>query len=127
MRQNREPGSRRDSAPLSFQEILSRVKSLRHRNTAGLRGLWRQLSNGLAAADRETVVRIATELVQSGHPEARFISYELVKYHPAARQSITAAEVERLGAGISDWGSVDCFGCYIAGAAWREGRIADER
>jgi 3-methyladenine DNA glycosylase AlkD len=89
--------------------------------------LRRQFSKELGAADRGAVIDVATQLVQSGTWGARLVAYELVKYHPGAREGITAAEVERLGDGISDWGSVDCFGCYISGPAWREGRISDAR
>jgi len=89
--------------------------------------LRRQFSKELAEADRDTVLEIATELVHSGRWDTRLVAYELVKHHSGAREGITAAEVERLGVGISDWGSVDCFGCYISGPAWREGRINDAR
>jgi 3-methyladenine DNA glycosylase AlkD len=89
--------------------------------------LRRQFSKELAEAGRGAVIDVATQLVQSGTWGARLIAYELVKYHPGAREGITAPEVERLGKGISDWGSVDCFGCYISGPAWREGCISDAR
>jgi 3-methyladenine DNA glycosylase AlkD len=39
--------------------------------------------------------------------------------------SITRSEVEGLGEGLAHWGDVDSFSCYIAGPAWRSGRIAD--
>jgi 3-methyladenine DNA glycosylase AlkD len=89
--------------------------------------LRRQFSKELATAERDDVLEIATRLARSGTSGVRLIAYELVKYHPGARESITAVEVERLGEGISDWGSVDCFGCYISGPAWRAGRINDAR
>jgi 3-methyladenine DNA glycosylase AlkD len=112
---------------LTFDQILSRIERAPQRNAAGLRELRRQFSKELAAAGRSTVMEIAIQMVESGKPDARFIAYELVKCHPAAREGITAAEVERLGEGMSDWGAVDCFGCYIAGPAWREGRVSDTR
>jgi 3-methyladenine DNA glycosylase AlkD len=110
-----------------LDRILFRIERAPQRNAAGLRSLRRQFSKELAAADRATVMEIATQLVESGKLDARFIAYELVKCHPAASQGITAAEVEWLGEGISEWGAVDCFGCYIAGPAWRQGRIPDKR
>jgi 3-methyladenine DNA glycosylase AlkD len=112
---------------LTFDQILSRIERAPQRNAAGLRELRRQFSKELAAAGRSTVMEIATQLVESCKPDARFIAYELVKYHSTAREGITAAEVERLGEGMSDWGAVDTFGCYIAGPAWREGRVSDAR
>jgi 3-methyladenine DNA glycosylase AlkD len=107
-------------------QLLSRIEALRQRNAAGLRSLRRQFSKELTAADRGTLLEIARQLVESGKPGARLIAYELVKYHPKAK-GITAVEVERLGQGISDWGAVDTFACYIAGPAWRAGRISDAR
>jgi 3-methyladenine DNA glycosylase AlkD len=35
-------------------------------------------------------------------------------------------EVERLGEGTADWGSVDAFGCSVSGPVWRRGRLPDE-
>jgi 3-methyladenine DNA glycosylase AlkD len=113
--------------PLTLDQILSCIERAPQRNASGLRSLRRQFSKELGAADRATVVEISSQLIESGKPDARFIAYELVKYHPTAMDGITAAEVERLGEGMSDWGAVDCFGCYIAGPAWRQGRVSDAR
>lgn len=107
--------------------FFSEIGQLPQRNAAGLRELRRRFSKELAEVDRGAVLDLATRLVQSGDWGARVIAYELVKYHPGAREGITSAEVEGLGEGISDWASVDCFGCYISGPAWREGRIGDSR
>ncbi|NOT06957.1 MAG: hypothetical protein HOP28_02005 [Gemmatimonadales bacterium] len=49
--------------------------------------------------------------------------YELIVNHPPALAALTTTTVRRLGRGLADWGSVDTFACYIAGPAWREGRI----
>ncbi len=40
-------------------------------------------------------------------------------------ESIQPAEVERLGEGVSGWADIDAFACFIAGRAWRAGRIPD--
>jgi 3-methyladenine DNA glycosylase AlkD len=58
---------------------------------------------------------------------SRWVAYELVQNHAAARDGITVSEVERLGHGISSWSAVDAFACFISGPAWREGRIGDAR
>ena len=49
------------------------------------------------------------------------MAYELVYHHPAALDSLTIADVERLGSRLADWGSVDAFGRYLSGPAWRRG------
>jgi len=40
-------------------------------------------------------------------------------------ESIDRAAVEKLGVGMRHWGDVDSFACFVAGPAWREGRIRD--
>jgi 3-methyladenine DNA glycosylase AlkD len=38
---------------------------------------------------------------------------------------LSAARLNRLGRGLSGWGEVDPFACYLLGPAWREGRVSD--
>jgi 3-methyladenine DNA glycosylase AlkD len=42
-----------------------------------------------------------------------------------ARKSLTATRLEALGAGLDNWACVDAFCCWLAGTAWREGRVSD--
>lgn len=53
------------------------------------------------------------------------MGYELILYHPEALSLLTPRDVVRLGKGIHSWDTVDCFGLFIAGPAWRERRIPD--
>ena len=34
-------------------------------------------------------------------------------------------DLEQLGAGLDSWVAVDCFACYLAGPAWRNGQVSD--
>jgi 3-methyladenine DNA glycosylase AlkD len=81
----------------------------------------RALSARLRDAPADEVLALADSLV----PERRWFAYELVYHHPAARSALDLAWVQRLGRDLADWGSVDAFGRYIAGPAWRRGLIAD--
>jgi 3-methyladenine DNA glycosylase AlkD len=92
-------------------------------STEALRAQRRQISKEIAALGRAAVLRRAHEMIVAGMP--RFMAYELVQHHKATMESIDAAEVEKLGKGMAGWGEVDAFGCFIAGQAWRMGRIAD--
>lgn len=65
---------------------------------------------------------MALELVQDGN-WGRLTAYEIVAYHPGGVAALTPGAVARLGAGVADWASADSFACYIAGPAWREGRL----
>ena len=88
-----------------------------------LRSVRRECSRRLAAAPPRAVVALALRLVGRGGIGRRVVAYELVYHHPAALASLTARDVERLGRGLDGWGAVDAFGVFIAGPAWREGRI----
>ena len=109
---------------MSGVEVLSRISILRPRTTASIRALRRQISKEIAAEKREAVLALAYEFIDID-PHSRWIAYELVQNHPATRDKITTAEVERLGEGLSSWGSVDAFACFISGPAWREGHVRD--
>jgi 3-methyladenine DNA glycosylase AlkD len=92
--------------------------------TAGLRAERKRISREVAALNRAALLELAHHLIKTGIP--RFVAYELVLNHTATMKSITQPEVERLGKGIAGWGDIDCFGCFIAGPAWRAGRLSDQ-
>jgi 3-methyladenine DNA glycosylase AlkD len=107
-------------------DILRQIAELPRRNTTTIRTLRRGISKELAPTDRHTVVTLALDLI-SVDSNSRWVAYELVQNHAAARDGIRINEVERLGQGISNWSAVDAFACFISGPAWREGRISDAR
>ena len=55
------------------------------------------------------------------------MAYETLIAHRDAFASLTGAQVERLGRGNDNWAATDAFSCGVAGPAWREGRVTDER
>lgn len=110
---------------ISAEDILRRIGQLRTRNTASIRKLRREISRALAATDRAAVMRLSFDLLASGDSNARWVAYELVREHPGAMARLRGAEIERLGAGLSSWDSVDAFACFISGRAWRTGCIGD--
>lgn len=87
---------------------------------------WRQLrrvwSRQLRTCTARDVLKLALQLVEEG-PWARLTAYELVANHPGGISALTSATLRRLGQGLADWVSVDTFACYLAGPAWREGRL----
>lgn len=112
---------------MNAAHILRTIGELPRRNTAAIRQLRRTISVELSGAERGAVVSLALDLVQSGDSNGRWVGYEIVQHHGAARDGLRAGEIEQLGAGIDSWGAVDCFACFISGPAWREGRISDSR
>lgn len=81
----------------------------------------RAWSRALEARPPREIVRLASELANGGGLWERFTAYELIANHPGAITALTPARIRRLGRGLSDWASVDTFGCYVAGPAWRDG------
>lgn len=107
---------RQGSDVVSVDELLLRAK--RVRATAELRALARDTS----LQGSRALIRLALELVRRGQ---RFLAYELFEARRKVIETLTEAEVEELGAGIDSWGAVDCFACFVAGPAWRLGRVRD--
>jgi 3-methyladenine DNA glycosylase AlkD len=92
-------------------------------DTASLRAERKRISKEAGALDRSALLGVAHHLIESRIP--RWVAYELVLHHGATMASITASEVEQLGAGMSGWGDVDSFACFISGPAWRTRCIPD--
>jgi len=105
---------------MNAREVLSRISG----TTATIRKIRRQISKEIAVEKREAVLALLYDLIDRD-PGSRWVAYELVQNHPATRDKITTAEVERLGAGLSSWSDVDAFACFISGPAWREGHVSD--
>jgi 3-methyladenine DNA glycosylase AlkD len=107
------------------RELGDQLRALSIMNTEAVRSVRREFSRRLAAASAKTVIEIALRVLDEKSPMGRFIAYELVNCHRAARTQVTTRHVQSLGRGIDSWGAADCFACYVAGPAWREGQVPD--
>jgi len=105
-------------------EILRQIQRLQAPNTAKLRVLRRAWSAKLKNAPGRDIVKLALAL-RNLNDTCRWIGYELILCHKHAPSLLTPRDVMRLGEGIHSWDTVDCFGLFIAGPAWRERRIPD--
>jgi 3-methyladenine DNA glycosylase AlkD len=103
-------------------EIDREIRALPAQAVQPVRAVRRAWSRCLRAAPAEAVVAVAMALVD----RQRWVAYELLSHHPGALDHLGVEEVERLGEGMADWGSVDAFGCSVSGPAWRRGRLPDE-
>jgi 3-methyladenine DNA glycosylase AlkD len=92
---------------------------------AHLRTVVRQTLNGLRGQKPRMALRVARAIVNQGTIEGRQAAYEILIGHPGAIDEVVLRDVEALGIGIDNWCSVDGFGCYVAGQAWRRGCITD--
>jgi len=90
-----------------------------------VRELRRHYSAQLRELAADALLSVARRLLRS-NDLARFMAYELVRFHPAAFAGLRDADVVALGEGMSSWGAVDSFAFYIAGPAWKRGQISDK-
>ena len=102
-------------------EIDREIRALPGRGVEPVRAVRRAWSRRLRAAPPAAVVAMALALVD----RQRWVAYELVHHHPGGLDQLGVETVERLGEGMTDWGSVDAFGCSVSGPAWRRGRLPD--
>jgi 3-methyladenine DNA glycosylase AlkD len=102
-------------------EIDQEIRALPVQATQPIREVRRAWSRRLRAVPADQVVALALGLVD----RQRWVAYELLSHHPGGLDGLGMEEVERLGRGMDDWGSVDAFGCLVSGPAWRRGRLPD--
>jgi 3-methyladenine DNA glycosylase AlkD len=106
-------------------EIDLEIRRRPDARTAELRALRRTWTRRLAKASGEEVLAIARRVLNGRSEAHRFVAYELVAHHRAARQALTPQDVEDLGRALDSWGAVDAFAVYVAGPAWRAGQVPD--
>lgn len=107
------------------QDILAELAALSDRSTAGVRH-WRRLqSRRLASWPGPDVLTAAQAVFASPDPLGRFVAYELITHHRGALDGLTHRAIRCLGRGLASWGDTDMFACYVAGPAWRRGRLRD--
>jgi hypothetical protein len=106
-------------------EIAAAYSAVANSNTASLRRLRRKYSKLIRDTPSREVIALALALKRQPSVH-RFFGDELILHHPTASSTLTRADLEALGEGMDSWDQVDCFAPYLAGPAWRNGRIADE-
>jgi hypothetical protein len=109
-----------DPAALA-DEVDRRIAAVERPSVEPLRRIRRDVSARVRAEPGPDVLALARALAG----RHRWVAYEIVYHHPGALAALTVGDVERLGAGMADWGSVDAFGRYLSGPAWRLGRLPD--
>jgi len=87
-----------------------------------VRRLRQEVSRELRRAPGPDVLAVALALVD----RQRWVAYELVYHHRAARAGLGEPEVVRLGQGLDGWVAVDTFGRYVSGPAWGRRQIGDD-
>lgn len=99
------------------------IRTLRVQDTSSIRTVRRRFSRRLEKTDGRFVLDVATALLKKhGH---RWVAYELLAAHKAAFRSIGEKELEKLGAGINSWWTVDAFARVLSGPAWLKCQVRD--
>jgi len=94
-------------------------------SAAKMRGVLGVLLKDLKGESPEKVLELAWILRNTGIHEGRQVAYELLDRRADARRLLSTRELRRMGQGNDNWASVDTFGGYISGPAWREAQISD--
>ena len=106
--------------------IATRLRGLPSRDAASLRKVRRSVSREIAGWTPRRVIELAVALLAERAPGGHVVAYEIVLHHPGALEAVNVRDVRRLGRTMESWGEADTFACYIAGRAWRAGRISDD-
>ena len=111
-------------------ELFNRVKALPVPSVPSIRPVRREFSLKLAKEAPTAVLALVLEVVgrslREGEPDLRWVGYEIAHYHRPTLESLDLGKLERLGAGLDSWDSVDVFSLYLSGVAWRNGQIGDD-
>lgn len=110
---------------MTAAQVAGRIARAGAQTTQPVREVRKGITREIEAMPGEAVIELALELISLGST-ARWVGYELVLHHADAGARITRRQVEALGRGMASWADVDCFGLFIAGPAWRRGRIGDQ-
>ena len=91
-----------------------------------MRAIARDLAAELADTDAESVLLLCAALTQRGS-WPRSVAFELAARHRSASAMLNYRWLERLGATLDGWASVDHFARLLSGPAWQRGQISDAR
>jgi 3-methyladenine DNA glycosylase AlkD len=113
-----------DDPQATAAALAATIAALPQRNTPSVRAVRRRFSRALATATPDYMLTLA-QLLLNEHG-LRWVTYELLRAHPAAFARLGAAELEVLGQGIDSWSSVDAFARILSGPAWLAGQVGDD-
>jgi 3-methyladenine DNA glycosylase AlkD len=88
-----------------------------------MREVLRPLARALKRDEPAVVLAVARAIVDTGVHEGRQIAYELLGGRPDIVATLDRTTLEELGEGNDNWASVDGFAAYLAGPAWRNGKV----
>ena len=115
------PPSKSDQLAL---EVRRRVRALARADASSLRTIRRHFSESLRRAPSKEMLGLAHRLIKMDEGILRFIAYELIQHHAAAK-TLNERKLLRLGRGMRSWEDTDTFALYLSGPAWQKGQISE--
>jgi hypothetical protein len=109
------------------EAIRNDLRSVPVATTEAVRKVRRKHAEALVSEPPRTILAVADALLTGGNWPERVAGAELLVGRHDAICQLNEALVEKWGKGLADWGSVDLYGVTVAGVAWREGRVSDDR
>lgn len=94
--------------------------------TPAMRGVARELVGELREAEAAAVLELSEALAQR-RGWLRSVGFELAARHRPAAAALDWRWLERLGATLDGWDSVDHFARLLSGPAWQRGQLTDAR
>lgn len=82
-----------------------------------------QKTKGLTSQEK---IEIAKELSDSGILECFMIACDILRTDKQLLKDAGKADIRYFNKGLDNWASVDCYGVYVHGNAWRLGILDDE-
>jgi 3-methyladenine DNA glycosylase AlkD len=109
------------------KQLDRKVEKLPVRNVPSVRAIRREYSKKLANWPAADMFNLVESLIAVPSWPRRLIGFELLANHRQAFSRLNDKRIDRLTKGLSDWGSIDLFGCSLAGPAWRDGLVSDQQ
>jgi len=115
-----------DSKRLEFNNYVAPTKKKMLGVTSPeLKQILTDFQNGNRDLSARQKIEIAIELVHTDIFECAQLAYELVGKDKKVLPHATKNDIELMNYNLDNWASVDCFGMYVYGKAWRIGTLTD--
>ena len=114
----------------SQQEFLKKMvpsqKTVLGIKAVHLREIIKDLRNKTSHLSSREKIDLSVEFIQTNVHEMGQIAYEFVGKDKQLLAAISKADIVQMNYQLDNWASVDTFGVFIHGKAWRMGVINDE-
>ena len=112
------------SARAAADSLVAEAQALKDHTVPALRALRIARTREWREKPPAFILEVAGRVAQK--PALRWITFELIRFHRGAFQSLDEALVDAFSVGLDSWDSVDAFGRTLSGPAWVHGLIGDE-